>query len=72
MKIREVIHLIKQKADGNFSVYSPDLPGCVTTGATREEAEANMREAVRFHLEGLRAEGLPIPEPSASVVRIAI
>jgi len=45
-----------------FSAYSPDLPGCVSTGSTREEAEANMREAIEFHLGGLRLEGYSVPE----------
>lgn len=52
-------------AEDNWSVYVPDLPGCVSTGATREEAEASIREAVALHLEGLRAEGLAVPPPAA-------
>jgi predicted RNase H-like HicB family nuclease len=46
-----------------FSAYSPDLPGCVSTGHTRQEVEKNMKEAVEFHIDGLREEGLSIPEP---------
>ncbi len=46
-----------------FSAYSPDLPGCISTGRTREEVEANMREAIAFHLDGLREEGQKVPEP---------
>jgi predicted RNase H-like HicB family nuclease len=49
-----------------FSAYSPDLPGCVSTGSTREEVEQNMQEAIELHLEGLREEGYPVPEPSSS------
>ena len=49
-----------------FSAYSPDLPGCVSTGATCEEVERNMREAIELHVEGLREEGYPVPEPSTS------
>lgn len=49
-----------------FSAYSPDLPGCVSTGATREEVERNMQEAMELHLEGLREEGYAIPEPNTS------
>ncbi len=64
--------IIIEKANGNFSAYLPDLPGCVATGATREEVEANMREAVCFHLEGMKEEGLPIPEPSTSAALIAV
>lgn len=54
--------LIVEKAGDNFSAYSPDLPGCVATGKTREEAETNMMEAIRFHLDGLIEDQLPIPE----------
>jgi predicted RNase H-like HicB family nuclease len=46
-----------------FSAYSPDLPGCVSTGRTREEVEQNMREAIAFHLDGLREEGQAVREP---------
>ena len=45
-----------------FSAYSPDLPGCVATGATREEVEREMKEAIEFHLEGMRAEGEHAPD----------
>jgi predicted RNase H-like HicB family nuclease len=55
--------VIEPTATG-FSSYSPDLPGCVTTGATHEEVLKNMQEAIKFHLEGLREEGEPIPEPA--------
>jgi len=48
-----------------YSAYSPDIPGCISTGHTREEVEANMREAMEFHIEGLRIEGLPVPEPTS-------
>lgn len=51
--------------DDGWSVYVPDLPGCVSTGADRAEAEAGIREAAALHLEGLRAEGLAVPPPSA-------
>jgi predicted RNase H-like HicB family nuclease len=54
--------VIIERAGNNFSAYSPDLPGCVATGATREEVEANMSEALQMHVEGLREDGLPIPE----------
>ena len=63
---------IIEKANGNYSAYLPDLPGCVATGATREEVETNMREAVRFHLEGMKEEGLPIPEPSTLAALIVV
>ncbi len=59
--------VIEASATG-FSAYSPDLPGCVSTGATREEVLANMREAIEFHLDGLRKEGKPIPLPRTMTI----
>ena len=55
--------IVIEKANGNFSAYSPDLPGCVSTGQTRDEVERNMREVIGFHVDGLREEGLAVPEP---------
>jgi predicted RNase H-like HicB family nuclease len=55
-----------------FSAYSPDVPGCVSTGATREECEMNMREAIDFHLEGLREEGEAIPEAKSSAAFVEV
>ena len=57
--------IVIEKADGAYSAYVPDLPGCVGAGASREEVEQNIREAIRFHLDGLREDGLPIPEPTS-------
>lgn len=57
--------VVIERADGNFSAYVPDLPGCVATGADRKEVEDNIREAIRFHIDGLRADGLPVPEPTS-------
>jgi len=54
--------VVIEKAESNYSAYVPDLPGCVATGATLEETEAQIREAIEFHLEGLREEGSPIPK----------
>ncbi len=54
------------EADGNYSAYSPDLPGCVATGDTREDAERNMLEVIDMHLEGLKEDKLPIPEAPRS------
>lgn len=54
--------VVIERAPNNFSAYSPDLPGCIATGATREEVEANMYEAIQMHLEGLKEDGLPVPE----------
>lgn len=53
--------IVIEAAGTNFSGYVPDLPGCVATGATPEETEQAIREAIEFHLEGLRADGTPIP-----------
>ncbi|MDQ3568422.1 MAG: type II toxin-antitoxin system HicB family antitoxin [Actinomycetota bacterium] len=55
-----------------YSAYSPDLPGCVSTGATHEEVERNMHEAIEFHLEGLRREGYEVPEPSTSSAYVEV
>ncbi len=55
--------VVIERAESNFSAYVPDLPGCVATGATREEVEREIREAIAFHLDGLREDGLPVPEP---------
>lgn len=54
--------VVEQTGTG-FSAYSPDLDGCVATGATREEVEREMRDAIAFHLEGIHADGLPTPSP---------
>jgi predicted RNase H-like HicB family nuclease len=53
--------IVIEQAEGNFSAYAPDLPGCVATGGTLAEVEAEMREAIAFHIDGLREDGLPIP-----------
>ncbi len=55
--------IVIEPTKSGFSTYSPDLPGCVSTGRTREEVEQNMREAIAFHLDGLREEGQAVPEP---------
>ncbi len=70
MKIRDISKMHKylvvfEKANGNYSAYSPDVPGCIATGSTRNEAEKNIREAISFHIEGLEQDGLPIPEPAS-------
>jgi predicted RNase H-like HicB family nuclease len=57
--------VVVEDAGRNFSAYSPDLPGCVATGGTREEAETNMYEAIQLHIEGLREDGLPIPSSNS-------
>jgi predicted RNase H-like HicB family nuclease len=57
--------VVIEKAENNYSAYVPDLPGCVATGPTVEAVEREIRDAVRFHIEGLRADGLPVPVPSS-------
>jgi predicted RNase H-like HicB family nuclease len=57
--------IVVEDAGNNYSAYSPDLPGCVATGDTREETEKNMHEAIQLHIEGLREDGLPIPTSTA-------
>lgn len=59
--------IVIEGAEGNHSAYVPDLPGCVATGVTVAEVEAEIREAIAFHLEGMREHGLPIPAPSSQV-----
>jgi len=64
--------IVVEKANGNFSAYSPDLPGCVTTGTTPEETTVRMHEAIDLHIRGLREDHLPIPEPSATAAYVEV
>ena len=57
--------VVIEKTDGNYSAYVPDLPGCVATGASVKDVEAEIRAAIRFHIDGLREDGLPIPAPTS-------
>ena len=59
--------IVIEKAEKNYGAYVPDLPGCVATGKTIEATEREIREAIEFHLRGLREDGLPIPEASSRV-----
>ena len=59
--------IVIEDAGGNFSAYVPDLPGCVATGLTVEETETAIREAIEFHLDGLRSDNVPIPQASSRV-----
>ena len=59
--------VVIEKGQSNYSAYVPDLPGCVAVGDTIEETQREIQEAIEFHIEGLRADGLPIPEPSSRV-----
>lgn len=56
--------IIIEKGETSYGAYVPDLPGCVAVGETLKEVETLIREAIEFHIEGLREDGLPIPEPT--------
>jgi len=62
--------IVIEKAGGNFSAYVPDLPGCVATGATADEARAEIAAAIRLHIEGLVEDGLPVPAPQVQVAMV--
>lgn len=64
--------IVIEKAAGNYSAYVPDLPGCVATGATVAEVEAEIRGAIVFHVEGLREDGLTVPEPASLVEYVEV
>ena len=63
--------IVVEKVKENYSAYSPDLPGCIATGATQEETERNMHEAIEMHVQGLKEDNLPIPE-STSVAEYVV
>jgi len=66
--------IVIERGEGNFGAWAPDLPGCVAVGDTIEECEQEMRSAIAFHIDGLRQEGEPVPEPAAvaaAVVEVA-
>ena len=64
--------IVIERTETGFSAYSPDLPGFAATGATRDECEREMREAIEFHLDGLREEGEPVPMPSTSAAFVEV
>jgi predicted RNase H-like HicB family nuclease len=64
--------VILERGDRNWSAYVPDLPGCVAAGATREETEALISEAIALHVELLRADGDPVPEPRSEATKVAV
>ena len=70
MRVKYVV--IYERAPNNYCAYAPDLPGCVATGPTLAETEALMRAAMAFHVEGLRAAGDPVPEPSTHAGAIEV
>lgn len=57
--------VVIEKAEGNYSAYVPDLPGCVATAASVADVEREIRDAIRFHIEGLKEDGLPVPAPTS-------
>ncbi len=57
--------VVIEKADGNYSAYVPDLPGCVATGTTVKDVETEIRAAIRFHIDGLKADGAAVPAPTS-------
>ena len=64
--------IVIEKADGNYSAYSPDLPGCVATGRTRDQAARNMHEAIEVHVRGLLEDKLPVPQSRSYAEYVAI
>jgi predicted RNase H-like HicB family nuclease len=61
-----------EKTESGYSAYSPDLPGCIATGANREEVEINMHDAIEMHVKGLVEDNLPVPDPNSFAEYISI
>ena len=70
--MKEYAAIMEQAESGSWSAYVPDLPGCMTAGETLEELQRLLPEAIEFHLEGLRLEGFPVPEPSTKVATVRV
>jgi predicted RNase H-like HicB family nuclease len=64
--------VVIEQAGSNFSAYVPDLPGCIATGATVKEVEYEIREAIRFHIDGLKQDRIPVPSPSSAVEYVEV
>jgi len=64
--------VIYEKTGTGYGAYAPDLPGCVSTGRTLEEAKQNIREAIAFHLDGIREDGYPVPEPTTKAGMVPV
>jgi predicted RNase H-like HicB family nuclease len=64
--------IVIEKADGNYSAYSPDLPGCIATGKTREQTTRNMYEAIEIHIHGLMEDKLPVPKSHTFAEYVAV
>ncbi len=64
--------VIEKVPDSNYSAYVPDLPGCISVGETLDEVTQMIQEAIELHIEGMREDGLPIPEPSTTVAMVEV
>ena len=64
--------IVIEKTGTNYAAYVPDLPGCIATGGSVEETEKLIQEAIKFHLDGLREDGLPLPAPSSQVEYVEV
>ncbi len=64
--------IVIEQTETNFSAYVPDLPGCIATGDTLVDVEQHIREAIEFHIEGMRADGLTIPAPNSRVEYVSV
>lgn len=64
--------IVIEEAGSNFSAYVPDLPGCIATGATLDEVEAEIRSAIEFHIDGMRMQGQPVPSPTSQVEYVEV
>ena len=72
VEVRMRFAIVIEQAEGIYSAFVPDLPGCVATGATVQEVETNIRAAIEFHLEGMREDGLEVPMPQSKVEYIEV
>lgn len=64
--------IVIERGSSNYSAYVPDLPGCVATGATLQATAREIRDAIDFHIEGMREDGLPVPEPTTQVTYVEV
>ena len=64
--------IVIEKAEHNYAAYVPDLPGCIATGETLEQTEQQIREAIQFHIQGLREDGQPVPQPTSRVNYVTV
>jgi len=64
--------VVIEKAEGNYSAYVPDLPGCIAVGDSIDECEASIQEAIEFHIRGLREDGLDVPQPTSVLKEVDV